>query len=160
MGTRRRGRCGRIAPGTRAAGPAIAALTEALRAGPPQIRSAAVRALGEFGAASASATPDLIRMLREAPEPDPFGGDAAVALGCIAQDTPSSDEALAALIEAIQTKSSIAIRCHLCVAEIRAQVRDRDPQAPRVTKAPEASVRQAAEETLAEITKSEGHRDR
>jgi HEAT repeat protein len=72
---------GRIGPGTGAAERAIKALTEAIRAGPAPTRTAAARAVGNFGPAAASAIPDLIRMLRQAPEPDPDGGAAAAALG-------------------------------------------------------------------------------
>jgi HEAT repeat protein len=153
---------GQIAPGTRAAEQAIEALTEALGAGPPVSRSAAARAVGEFGPASASAIPGLVRMLREAPEPDPYGGAtaAAAALGRIAPDTPSSDEALAALIECLQTKSSMT-QCAAVYALRKFGPKSviAIPRLRALTKAPEAFVRHTAEETLAELTKSEGHRD-
>ena len=151
---------GRIAPGTGAAEQAIKALTEAIRAGPAPSQTAAARAVGNFGPAAASAIPDLIWMLRQAPEPHPDGGAAAAALGCIAPDTPSSDEALAALIESLQTKSSMT-QCAAAYAlrKFGPKSVTAIPRLRAVTKSPEALVRQAAEGTLAELSKSEWHRN-
>ena len=56
---------GRIAPGTKMAGEAIAALQGILRTGTPRARRGAISALGEFGPAAASVIPDLIRSLKE-----------------------------------------------------------------------------------------------
>jgi HEAT repeat protein len=146
---------GKIAPGTPAAEQSIAALIEALAAGPPHIRYAVALALGEFGAASARAIPDLIRMLKNSSESEPSNADgAAFALGRIAPGTPLSSEAVAALGDALQMKSSMtryaaafALRNFgresvSATGKLRALERD-----------PADIVRRAAAETLAELAR-------
>src|SRR5262249_30272993 len=49
---------GRIAPGTKSAGAALAALTEALH-GPPQVRLGAISALAAFGPKAVGVVPQL-----------------------------------------------------------------------------------------------------
>jgi HEAT repeat protein len=151
---------GRIAPGTGAAEQTIAALTEALEAGQPLSRSASARAVGNFGPAAASAIPKLVRMLRKATDPDPYGSDAAGALGCIAPDTSSSGEALTALTEALQTKSPMTrVAAVYALRKFGPKSVVAIPGLRALTKTPEAFVRQAAVESLAELTKSGGVRD-
>jgi HEAT repeat protein len=99
---------GRIAPGTPAAGEAIAALTEILRSGPPQRRAEAADALHEFGVAAAGAVPALITFLKEAAAIE-FASDdgpsAARALGRLAPGSPSADAAVTALAAALKSGS-------------------------------------------------------
>ncbi len=97
----------RIAPGTKSAGEAIAALLGLLRAVSPRLRWAAAHALGAFGPAAESAVPDLIRMLVEATDADASGVDnpAASALGRIAPGTKSADRAVAALTDMLTSES-------------------------------------------------------
>jgi HEAT repeat protein len=99
---------GRIAPRTKSAGAAIAALDKLLRIRPDEegFRIAAADALADFGPAAESAVPDLIQVLKES-----SGGargvdrqvlsSAARALVRIAPGTPSSEEAMRALTEAL-----------------------------------------------------------
>jgi HEAT repeat protein len=152
---------GRIAPGTQMAGLAIADLTEALRASSPTIQSGAAVALAEFGEASISAIPDLIRMLKEPHELVPSGDyEAAAALGCIAPNTRSSVGAVAALIEALRSKSSVT-RCAAAFA-LRKFGRDSAAAIPglrMLTKDPDASVRRVAEGTLAALAGFAWYRD-
>jgi HEAT repeat protein len=96
----------RIAPGTKSAGQALAALIALLRAGNSSVRMAAADALRGFGPAAASAIPDLIRILEDPNETDTGGAEtAAGALGRIAPGTASSGAAVAALNEALRSRS-------------------------------------------------------
>jgi HEAT repeat protein len=97
---------GRIAPGTGRAGEAVAVLTEALQSDRPDLRSAAVEALGAFGAAAEPAVPALIRALLEPRVKDEsafFRYSVAKVLAESAQGTRSADAALAALTEALDS---------------------------------------------------------
>lgn len=60
---------GDIAPGTDRAGEAIASLASAIDANDPEIRTAAVEALGKFGSAASAALPRL-REIAEGKDPD------------------------------------------------------------------------------------------
>ena len=97
----------RIAPGTESADEALAALVELLRCRHSEVRNIAADALGEFGPAAASAIPDLIRIVKETPETDTARApaSAAVALGRIAPGTASSEEVVAVLTGALQSRS-------------------------------------------------------
>jgi HEAT repeat protein len=109
---------GRIAPRTKSAGEAIAALERLLRIRPAEanFQIAAADALAGFGPAAESAVPGLIQVLKES------SGDrgvdrqvissAARALVRIAPGTPSSEEAMRALTEVLP--------------RLRAIVRDRE----------------------------------
>jgi HEAT repeat protein len=99
---------GRIAAGSKAPQPVVAALTEVTRAGPRLRRGWAAFALGKFGPAAAEAIPGLINVIRETGPSvgDHYNEDAAVwALGRIAPDAPSADQAIAALASVLQSKS-------------------------------------------------------
>jgi HEAT repeat protein len=105
---------GRLAPGTASAGPVIAALAEVVRSGHPFQRQSAIEALGEFGPAAEPAVPTLLEALRRevASQGRPShlnGFYAARALGRIAPQTRSADEALAVLIEALDSRSEVAL---------------------------------------------------
>jgi HEAT repeat protein len=105
---------GRIAPRTKSAGEAIAALDRLLRIRPAEanFQIAAADALADFGPAAESAVPDLIQVLKES------SGDrgvdrqvissAARALGWIAPGTSSNEEAMRALTEALPRLRAIA----------------------------------------------------
>jgi HEAT repeat protein len=100
---------GRIAPGTPAAGEAIAALVEVVRSGPPPRRGAAAEALAEFGPAAASTVPSLISFLQEtvsSKETSDAGDVAAKALGRIAPGTPEAPAAMTALKAALKSGSA------------------------------------------------------
>ncbi len=105
---------GRIAPRTKSAGEAIAALDRLLRIRPAEanFQIAAADALAGFGPAAESAVPDLIQVLKESSGEG--GGDrqvmatAARALVRIAPGTPSSEEAMRALTEALPRLRAIA----------------------------------------------------
>jgi HEAT repeat protein len=97
---------GWIAPGSAEAKEVIAALMEVGRSAPLSRRGWAAVALGEFGPAAEEAVPVLIKVLSEATPDDQFEREAsaAVALGKIAPDTRSADQAVAALLPVLQSK--------------------------------------------------------
>jgi HEAT repeat protein len=102
---------GQIAPGTASAGAAITALTDLVRSGNPDTREVAADALGKFGPEAAAAVPALIKALRtiaasKAGSRDEWGvKSVCFALGRLAPGTASEDEAVTALIEALDSKS-------------------------------------------------------
>jgi HEAT repeat protein len=101
---------GRIAPGTPAAGEAIAALAEVVRSGPAKRRAAAAEALGRFGKAAAQTVPTLIDYLQSAVASAATtvdGHSAATALGEIAPGTPSAAVAVTALTAALKAPSAL-----------------------------------------------------
>jgi HEAT repeat protein len=97
---------GRIAPGSAEAKEVIAALIEVARSGPLKRRGWAAYALGEFGPAAEEAVPVLIKAINDAAPDDKFEHEAsaALALGKIAPDTPSADQAVAALLPVLQSE--------------------------------------------------------
>jgi len=100
---------GKIAPRTSSAGKAVAALAEVVASGPAGRRPAAASALGQFGAEAVPAIPALVKMLRDTEKPDDADDDrssAAAALGRIAPGTPSAATAVAALTDALKSKSA------------------------------------------------------
>ncbi len=105
---------GRIAPRTKSAGEAIAALGRLLRFRPAEanFQIAAADALADFGVAAESAVPDLIQVFKESTgeRGDAFQvmAIAARALVRIAPGTPSSEEAMRALTEALPRLRAIA----------------------------------------------------
>jgi HEAT repeat protein len=95
---------GRIAPRTKSASDAIAALQRSLHIPEPGFRIGAADALGEFGPAAEPAIPDLIQILEDSTGKG--GGvqvmaSAARALMRIAPGTPSREEAMRAMTAAI-----------------------------------------------------------
>jgi hypothetical protein len=105
---------GRIAPRTKSADQAIAALDRLLRIRPAEanFQIAAADALADFGPAAESAVPDLIQVLKESTG-EGVGArqvmaTAARALVWIAPRTPSSEEAMRALTEALPRLRAIA----------------------------------------------------
>jgi HEAT repeat protein len=140
---------GRIAPGSVEAKPVIAALTEVARSGPVIRRGWAASALGEFGPLAEEAVPVLIKVIKESTAEPGNETSAAVALGKIAPDTPSADQAVVALlpvldskfqssrIGAIEALGRFGPRAAAAVPRIRALKDDRDAQ-----------VRQAAAKAL------------
>jgi HEAT repeat protein len=154
---------GRIAPGTSQAGPAIAALTDVIQAGPPQRRASAIDALGRFGKEAAVAVPALVAVLGEAESGDEPTGDkasAAAGLGRIAPGTSSADQALAALTAALKSSSPSARRAAIqalpsfghasasTIPRIRT-LKESDPM-PSVRKAAESALEKLEEEPKAQ----------
>jgi HEAT repeat protein len=99
---------GRVAPGTAAAGHAVAALTEVLQSGPPGRRPSAASALGQFGPEAAQAIPALAGMLGDTAESESSANEKtfADALGRIAPGTRSAQAAITALTAALKSKSA------------------------------------------------------
>jgi HEAT repeat protein len=97
----------RIAPGTKLAGAAIAALGKVARTGTPDIQSAAADALCDFGPAAESAVPDLIRAIEAATSEKRYEVTwrASVALGRIAPGTKSAGDAIAALHALLRSRT-------------------------------------------------------
>lgn len=83
---------------------------EVARSGPVIRRGWAAYALGEFGPAAEETAPVLIQLIKET-TPDQENeneASAAVALGKIAPDTPSADQAVAALLPVLRSKVRIS----------------------------------------------------
>jgi HEAT repeat protein len=133
---------GQIAPGSSDEKKVIAALMEVVRGGPESRRGWAAEALGEFRSAAVEAVPILIKLLSDAAVDDRFQHTslAASALGKIAPGSRRADEALAALMPALDSKISF-VRCSAAQAlglfgakaapaipKIRALTDDRDWQ--------------------------------
>lgn len=99
-------------------------------------------ALGEFGPDALEAVPVLIGLLKDAPPDDKFWcqSSAASAIGKIAADTPAAEQAIAALVGVLESKSSLprakAIEAlgrfgptaAVAIPKIRALKTDRDPE--------------------------------
>jgi HEAT repeat protein len=127
----------KVAPGTKSAGEAIAALIGVVRSPHTAGRDRAAECLGDFGPAAEPAVPTLIDGLREAVAgkgvSPSFGWSAARALGRIAPKTKSADAALAALTEAaLHGRPQGPSRGHLCAGGLRPEGRRHRPPAPRL----------------------------
>jgi HEAT repeats/PBS lyase HEAT-like repeat len=145
---------GQIAPGSVEAKRVIAALTKVARSGPVIRRGRAALALGEFGPAAEEAVPVLMKVIKESnPEARTENeASAAAALGKIAPDTPSADQAVAALLPVLESKDRycrfraiealgrFGPRARTAVPKIRALEGDRD-----------SGVREAASKSLLAI---------
>jgi hypothetical protein len=105
---------GRIAPGTKSTGDAIAALHGLLRIRPAEanFQIAAADALGDFGPAAEPAVPDLIQIMKESSGEEGANpqvmSTAARALVRIAPRTPSNEAARRALTLALPRLRAIA----------------------------------------------------
>jgi HEAT repeat protein len=101
----------RIAPGTTSAGETIAALTEVMRSGPSDRWGWASDALGAFGPAAEPAVPALVQALKQTlavkDQLAYYGPHLPGALGRIAPGTKSADAAVAALSEALDSRSEV-----------------------------------------------------
>jgi len=132
---------GRIAPRSKAAREVIVALTEVARCGHRIRRGDAAFALGDFGPAAAEAVPVLINMIKDTTPPARNVHNealAARALGQIAPETPSADQAVAALVcvlesdtkapraEAIEALQQFGQKAAVAIPKIRSQLDERD----------------------------------
>jgi HEAT repeat protein len=86
---------------------ALASLSKTLKASRPAIREAAEEALKRIGKGASSLVPALIQDLTGSiPDPEAhFGPTAATALGNIAPGSPTTPEAIAALVAALDAKA-------------------------------------------------------
>ena len=148
---------GRIAPGTESAGEVIAGLTEIVRAGQPSLREFAAQALGQFGPTARPAIPDLIKFAREMNNEHGSAGERAVnALGRITPNTPSVEEVVTVLTEALQAESPNTRRVAIEVLpRFGPKAARAIPQLRALLKDPEASVSSAAINALAALGVSE-----
>jgi HEAT repeat protein len=97
-----------IAPRSAAGKQVIAALIDVVRSGPATRRGSAAAALGKFESAAEEALPVLIVLMIDSAIEHKFerACAAALALGKIAPETPSADQALAALMAAVDSQYS------------------------------------------------------
>jgi HEAT repeat protein len=97
-----------IAPGSAAEKPVIAALIDVVRSGPETRRGSAAAALGKFQSAAEEALPVLIVLMIDSALEHKIerASSAALALGKIAPETPSANQALAALMAAVDSQYS------------------------------------------------------
>jgi HEAT repeat protein len=141
----------RIAPGTRSAGEAMTALVGLLQSGDSETRRAAGDALGTFGPAAESVIPDLIRILKDSADTDIAGAanSAAWALSRIAPGTKSSDGAVTALTDVLQSTSpSMRSAAALALRPFGAGASRAIPHLRTLSNDREASVRANAQNTL------------
>jgi HEAT repeat protein len=155
---------GRIAPQTESAGEVITALIEILRAEDPSTWSTAVYALERFGAVADSVIPELIRVLRKniaVESPLNCGSSAAMELGQFAPGTRADGPAIAVLTEALEAKSSMTrYGAAFALRKFGPGSTATIPRLRALTKDPDASVRQAASGTLAELaTAAKSHEE-
>jgi HEAT repeat protein len=104
---------GRIAPGSAQAKEVITALIAAAGSARVQRGGSAAVALGEFGPAAKEAIPVLIKMINENIPGNNFErqSSAALALGKIAPESPSADQAVAALLPVLQAQEWVSRKC-------------------------------------------------
>lgn len=98
---------GEIAPGSTEEKKVIAALMDVAENGPDGRRGWVVIALGKFGSAASEAVPFLIKFMNDSAADNKSGrfANSARALGQIAPESPSADLALAALLNALDSKT-------------------------------------------------------
>jgi HEAT repeat protein len=145
---------GRIAPGSVEAKRVIAALTEVARFGPVIRRGWAASALGEFGPAAEEAVPVLIKVIKESTPEPPTENEAmaAEALGKIAPDTPSADQAVAALLPVLESKDeSTRIRAIEAIGRFGPRAGAAIPKIRALKGDSDHSVRDAAAKSLSAI---------
>jgi HEAT repeat protein len=145
---------GRIAPGSVEAKRVIAALTEVARFGPVIRRGWAASALGEFGPAAEEAVPVLIKVIKESTPEPPTENEAmaAEALGKIAPDTPSADQAVAALLPVLESKDeSTRIRAIEALGRFGPRAGAAIPKIRALKGDSDHSVRDAAAKSLSAI---------
>jgi HEAT repeat protein len=151
---------GRIAPGSRATKEVVAALIEVTRAGPRLRRGWAAFALGKFGPAAAEAIPGLINVIEETGPSvgDRYNADAAVwALGQIAPDAPSADQAVTALVGVLQSKSWESRATALkALRQFGPKAAQALPEIRALQSDPDREVKDAATETVRVIEKASG----
>ncbi len=149
-----------IAPGTDQAGRAVAALAEAMQSVEPDCRIVAAEVLGLFGREGEAAIPALIAALREADAIDKpvraydrnesvtllMGDWSARALGKIAPGTPSEDQVLAVLTEALRSESAGSPHAAIMMAlpPFGPKARSTIPRLRVLEKDPDRQVRQIA----------------
>ncbi len=143
-----------IARGTESAGPVMAALVEVVKSGHRQRRGSAATALGDFGPAAVAAIPALTAFLKEAAAseaPTRDGVAAARALGRIAPSTPAASDVVAALTDALRSKTGLTREAAIqALAPFGSKAASAIPLIRELKeKDPETSVRAAAADTLA-----------
>jgi HEAT repeat protein len=143
---------GKIAPGTPVAGEVIEALTAVVRFGHPYRRVAATHALSEFGPAAGAAIPALIEVIEHNMTTKAYfadGADAATALGKIAPGTPLANEAIAAIVKALQAKSEFTRRqAASALLPFGQKARIAIPRLRLLANDPDAEVRSAAAQAI------------
>jgi HEAT repeat protein len=148
---------GRLAPGTKSAGEAIAALGGLIRTGPSEVSMEVATALGHFGPAAESVIPDLIRLLRKSTDMDAvwIASSASWAIGQIAPGTPSSEEAVEALIGALQSKSqSMRLSAATVLRSFGAGAARAVPHLRALWKAADPGTRRNLEATIEDLLKA------
>ncbi len=134
----------------------MAALTEVVKSGHRQRRGSAANALGEFGAAAVAEVPALIAFLKEAATsevPTRDGVAAARALGRIAPSTPAASDVVAALTDALRSKTGLTREAAIqALSQFGSKAASAIPVIRELKeKDPDTSVRAAATDTLAKL---------
>ena len=156
---------GQIAPGTNAAGLAVAALAEAVRSENLEERTRAAGALEQFGPEAAAAVPALIAALRQTiatekplvaftreniPDDSQLAGVMIViALARIAPGTALTDEVVTVLTKALSSRSIYTRHGgHRGSRRAGAQGCRNDSPSPRLQNDPDPDVREASKAAL------------
>ena len=147
---------GRIAPGSANEKDVIAALMKVAESGPMSRQGWAAVALGEFGPAAVETVSVLIKVMKDTTPDDQFEREAssASALGKIAPDTPAADQAIAALLSALEsTVWSSRYQAIEALARFGPKAATAVPRIRELKTDHDASVRDAAPKALRAIEK-------
>jgi HEAT repeat protein len=148
---------GRIAPESPEAKQVITALIEVMRSGATSRGGWAAVALSEFGPAAAEAMPLLMKIIKEDNPENKFErvSSAAIALGKIAPDLPTGDQAVAALRAALDTKDSMCRECAInALVNFGPRAAAAIPRIQELKKDRDGSVRNAAAKAVVAIEKA------
>jgi HEAT repeat protein len=132
---------------------ALPDLLSALRSSDAKIRFTATRIIGTLGHDAAPAVPDLIRLLREPASQDVWNvpAEAAEALGQIAPDTPEADQAVAALLESLQSKSDNPYAVIKALPDFGPKAKGAIPRLRALQEHPSPRIQEAATKALARL---------
>jgi HEAT repeat protein len=149
---------GKIVPESAEQKNVIASLMEVVRNGPVSRRGWAAEALGEFGSAAAVAVPLLIKLLSDGAVDDKLerASLAASALGKIAPESPTADQAVAALLPALDsTSTSVRFWALEALGQFGAKAAAATPKIRALHNDRDVQVKRAASKALALIEDSQ-----
>jgi HEAT repeat protein len=132
---------------------ALPDLLSALKSPDAKIRFTATRIIGTLGHDAAPAVPALIRLLREPASQDVWNvpAEAAEALGQIAPGTPEADQAVAALLESLQSKSDNPYAVITALPSFGPKAKGAIPRLRALQEHPSPRIQEAATKALARL---------
>jgi HEAT repeat protein len=132
---------------------ALPDLLSALKSPDAKIRFTATRIIGTLGHDAAPAVPALILLLREPASQDVWNvpAEAAEALGQVAPDTPEADQAVAALLESLQSKSDNPYAVITALPGFGPKAKGAIPRLRALQEHPSPRIQEAATKALARL---------